>query len=442
MSFYADLHVHSKYSRATSRNCDLDNLSYWARKKGISVLATGDFTHPAWLDEIKEKLVPAEPGLFRLHPDAEKEIESRLTGPITTEPTRFMLEVEISTIYKKGDKTRKAHHLIYVPDVEKAERLIEKLSRIGNLKSDGRPILGLDSRDLLEIALETGEGTFLIPAHVWTPWFSVLGSKSGFDSIEECYGDLAGEIFALETGLSSDPAMNWRVSSLDRYRLVSNSDAHSPPKIAREATKFDTDIDYYAIRRALETGEGFGGTLEFFPEEGKYHMDGHRKCGTCLLPEETLNLDGLCPVCGRPVTVGVMHRVNDLADRAQPAQPEGAASFSSLIPLPEVISEIQGVGSASKAVARSYESLISRLGSELFILKHAPVEDIRRASSGLLAEAITRMRKGRVICDAGYDGEYGVIRLFNEGEFRREKGVNLLFDLPDEDKGKDQMPPR
>lgn len=430
MTFYADLHIHSKYSRATSRDCDLEHLSLWARKKGITLLGTGDFTYPAWLQEIKDKLTPAEPGLFRLRPDLEQELERQNDLPHTP-PTRFMLEVEISTIYKKGEKTRKVHHLIYVPDLEKAECLIRNLSRIGNLNADGRPILGLDSRDLLEITLACGEGSYLIPAHIWTPWFSALGSKSGFDAIEECYGDLSSHIFAVETGLSSDPPMNRRLSALDRYTLVSNSDAHSPPKIAREANRFNTDLDYFAIRRALETGRGFGGTVEFFPEEGKYHLDGHRKCGVRFAPDETRNLNGLCPTCNKPLTVGVMHRVAELADRGEAdATPASTMPYRSLIPLPEVVSEIQGVGPKSKAVAQTYEGLVSRLGSELFILEQAPIEDIPNIGATLLAEAIKRMRANKVIRQAGYDGEYGVIRLFEDAELKQSSSIGMLFELP------------
>ena len=255
MPFYADLHIHSKYSRATSKDCDLENLAFWGRKKGISVIGTGDFTHPAWIGEIKDKLVPAEPGLFRLRDDIDREVASRLPSSCRAD-TRFMLSVEISTIYKKGEKTRKIHHLIYAPTIAQAENINARLEKIGNIRSDGRPILGLDSRHLLEIVLEAGEDCYLVPAHIWTPWFAVLGSKSGFDSVTECYGDLAEHIFAVETGLSSDPEMNWRVSGLDRYRLVSNSDAHSPPKLGREACMFDTDLDYFAMRRALESGKG------------------------------------------------------------------------------------------------------------------------------------------------------------------------------------------
>ena len=268
MRFHADVQIHSKYSRATAKYGDLDHLALWGRKKGVAVVGTGDFTHPAWLAEIKEKLVPAEPGLFRLRPELERALDDR-TPAACAVVQRFLLEVEISTIYKKGDKVRKIHHLIFVPDLEAADKLVASLSRIGNLASDGRPILGLDSRDLLEITLETGPHSYLIPAHIWTPWFAALGSKSGFDSIEDCYGDLADHVFAVETGLSSDPPMNWRISGLDKYRLVSNSDAHSPPKIGREATTYDTDLDYFAMLDALKTGDGFVGTVEFFPEEGK-----------------------------------------------------------------------------------------------------------------------------------------------------------------------------
>jgi len=435
MTFYADLHLHSKYSRATSRDCDLEHIAFWARKKGVSVVATGDFTHPKWLEEIREKLVPAEPGLYRLRSDLEKEVDRWLDGVGAADPVRFVLEVEISTIYKKDDHTRKVHHVVYVPDLEKAKQVQQSLARIGNVASDGRPILGLDSRDLLEITLEAGEGCYLIPAHIWTPWFAVLGSKSGFDSVEHCYADLVSEIFALETGLSSDPSMNWRVSSLDRYALVSNSDAHSPPKIGREACVFHTEMDYFAMRRALQTGNGYGGTVEFFPEEGKYHFDGHRKCGTCLSPQQTSQCNGMCPVCGKPVTLGVMHRVHDLADRdaSQDVRPPRAAEFRSLVPLMEVLGEILGVGPNTKTVQRKYEDLVSQVGPELYILEHAPLEDVKRAGSSLLAEGISRMRKGRVIRDAGFDGQYGTIRLFTKDELRRGSSVKALFDLAEED---------
>ncbi|XXX81838.1 UvrD-helicase domain-containing protein [Sorangium sp. So ce134] len=426
MRFYADLHVHSKYSRATSGDCDLAHLSYWAQRKGIAVIGTGDFTHPAWMAELRESLVPAEPGLFRLRDEIERAVSERLPGACRG-PTRFVLSVEISTIYKKGDRTRKIHHLLYAPDFEAADRMARALSKIGNLTADGRPILGLDSRHLLEIVLESGEGSYLVPAHIWTPWFSVLGSKAGFDAVEECYGDLAPHIFALETGLSSDPAMNWRISGLDRYRLVSSSDAHSPAKLGREATAFDAPLDYFAIRRALETGQGFCGTVEFFPEEGKYHLDGHRKCNVVLSPAETRARDLACPVCGHPVTVGVLHRVEELADREEGLRPEGASEFRNLVPLPEVLAELHGLGASSKVVQRSYDRVLSRLGPELFLLGDAPLDEIERAGTPLLSEAIGRMREGRVIRDAGYDGEYGVIRVFQPEELTQRRGGGLLF---------------
>jgi ATP-dependent DNA helicase UvrD/PcrA len=430
MRFYADLHVHSKYSRATSRDLDLEHLAHWAARKGIAVVATGDFTHPAWAAELKAKLVPAEPGLYRLAPEIETALMRTLPAACRT-PVRFMLEVEISTIYKKGDKTRKIHHLIYAPDFPTVDRISARLARIGNIASDGRPILGLDSRDLLEITLDGGPDAYLVPAHIWTPWFAALGSQSGFDSIVECYGDLAPHIFAVETGLSSDPAMNWRLSFLDRYRLVSNSDAHSPGKLGREATAFDGEMDYFAIKRALETGTGYAGTIEFFPEEGKYHLDGHRKCAARLTPRETLANNGRCPVCGEPVTVGVLHRVEMLADRseAEALPPPTAGKAENLVPLSEVLAEINGTGAASKAVERNYDRLIATLGPELSILDAVPVEDISRATSSLLAEAITRLRAGQVIREAGYDGEYGVIRLFEERELRRLRaGGAVLFE--------------
>src|SRR5215475_2877607 len=430
MEFYADLHVHSKYSRATSRDLDLEHLAWWAARKGIAVVGTGDCVHPAWLAEIRDKLVPAGGGLFRLKPELEAQIWKTLP-PACVAPVRFMLSVEISTIYKKGDRTRKIHHLIYASDFEAVDRLAASLGRIGNIASDGLPILGLDSRDLLEITLESGQHSYLIPAHIWTPWFAALGSQSGFDSIAECYGDLADQIFAVETGLSSDPAMNWRVSFLDRYRLVSNSDAHSPGKLGREATAFDCELDYFAIRRALQTGEGFAGTVEFFPEEGKYHLDGHRKCNMRLTPRETIAAGGRCPVCREPVTIGVEHRVEKLADRHEDhvTPPATAGAVANLVPLPEVLSEIVASGPASKTVERSYDKVIATLGPELFVLQHAPIADVARSSS-LLAETLTRLRKGEVIREAGYDGEYGVIRLFEERELKRLTAGDMLFDAP------------
>jgi len=430
MTFYADLHVHSKYSRATSRDLDLEHLAWWAARKGIAVVGTGDCVHPLWLMEIKDKLVPAGRGLFRLKPDIEQRIWQTLP-PTCRQVVYFMLSTEISTIYKKGHRTRKVHHLIYAPDLDAVDRLAARLARIGNIASDGRPILGLDSRNLLELTLETSPDCYLVPAHIWTPWFSALGSQSGFDSIEECYGDLAPHIFAVETGLSSDPAMNWRVSFLDRYRLTSNSDAHSPSKLGREATRFCCEPDYCAIRRALETGDGYEGTVEFFPEEGKYHLDGHRACGVRLDPKETLARDGRCPACGGRVTVGVAHRVELLADRSAVAAepPPSAGAVSNLVPLHEILSEITRSSAASGTVSRVYDCATATLGPELAVLDEVPIEDISRVHP-LLGEAVRRLRSGTVIRDAGYDGVYGIIRLFEDGELDRLVRGDMLFELP------------
>jgi ATP-dependent DNA helicase UvrD/PcrA len=413
--FHADLHVHSRFSIACSRDCDIEHLSWYALRKGLTVLGTGDFTHPAWAAELRETLVPAEPGLYRVRPELERQLVRDM--PATCAGTvRFMLSVEISTIYRRDERTRKVHHLIYAPSFDAADRITAALSRIGNLASDGRPILGLDSRDLLDITLSAGPDCFLVPAHVWTPWFAVLGSKSGFDAVRDCYADLAEHIFAVETGLSSDPAMNWTCSSLDGYRLISNSDAHSPPMLGREATTFSTDLSYYSIAAALRTGNGLDGTLEFFPEEGKYHLDGHRKCGVRLDPERTRELDAGCPECGKPLTVGVAHRVAELADRSPGYRPAGAAGFTSLVQLPQIVGEIRSAGPKSKKVLAEVSRLVAALGPELSILQHVPLDDLGRAGGSLLGEGIARLRRGEAIREAGYDGEYGVIRLFQPDE--------------------------
>ncbi|ABP56967.1 UvrD/REP helicase [Salinispora tropica CNB-440] len=436
-SFVADLHIHSKYSRACSRDLTLPNLAWWARRKGVAVLGTGDFTHPAWYDHLRETLHPAEPGLYRLAPEAEREIARRLPPRLADEaenaPVRFMLSVEISTIYKRDDRTRKVHHLVYLPDLEAVARFNTALGRIGNLGSDGRPILGLDSRDLLEITLAASPDGYLVPAHIWTPWFSALGSKSGFDAIADCYADLAEHIFAVETGLSSDPEMNWRVGSLDRYQLVSNSDAHSPPALAREATVFTAARDYFAIREALRTGDGLAGTIEFFPEEGKYHADGHRLCGVNWAPEQTRAAGGRCPECGKPLTVGVLNRVEELADRPPGHRPAHARDVTHLVPLAELLGEINTVGARSKKVAGKLNDLIAALGPELEILTRTPLAEIDRVGGDLLAEGIRRLRRGEVRRVSGFDGEYGVITLFDPTELRPGGGAaaqETLFDIP------------
>jgi len=316
MEFLADLHVHSKFSRATARNLDLEHLYIAAQWKGLSVVGTGDFTHPAWFDEICEKLLPVGNGLFLLKPDIAKACDSEVP-PACRRPVWFILVTEISNIYKKDGKTRKNHNLVFSPNIDIADRLRKSLGSIGNIESDGRPILGLDARDLLEVLLTVSEDNYLVPAHIWTPWFSLLGSKSGFDSVRACFGDLADHIFALETGLSSDPPMNRRVSQLDRYALISNSDAHSPIKLGRECNRFRGEPGFFTIRRALESKDpdAFLGTVEFYPEEGKYHYDGHRKCQHRLTPDETRSFSGICPKCGKPLTLGELHRAEELADR-------------------------------------------------------------------------------------------------------------------------------
>ncbi|MBV9794958.1 MAG: UvrD-helicase domain-containing protein [Actinobacteria bacterium] len=424
--FHADLHIHSKFSRACSKDCDIPHLASGALRKGITVVGTGDFTHPAWAAELKSTLVPAEPGLLRLRPDLESDLRRRVPAACD-QSVRFMLSVEISTIYRRDDRTRKVHHLIYAPSFDAADRITAALSKIGNLASDGRPILGLDSRDLLEITLEGGPGCYLVPAHIWTPWFAVLGSRSGFDAVADCYGDLAGEIFAVETGLSSDPRMNWMCSSLDRYRLVSNSDAHSPPMLGREATTFTAAMDYFSIADALRTGDGLAGTIEFYPEEGKYHLDGHRKCGVRFDPQQTRERAGLCPECQKPLTVGVLHRVAELADRPDGYRPDGAAGFNNLVQLPEIVGEILSVGPKSKSVNRLIDRLVAAFGPELSILQEVPADDLDRVGGSTLGEAIGRLRRGEVVKDAGYDGEYGTVRLFAPGELDR---AEALFDVP------------
>ncbi|GIF71114.1 DNA helicase [Asanoa siamensis] len=431
--FVADLHIHSKYSRACSRDLTLPNLALWARRKGVTLLGTGDFTHPAWSDHLREHLEPAEPGLFRLSRDAEQAITKQLPPRLASseEQVRFALSVEISTIYKRDDRTRKVHHLIYLPDLDAVGRFNTALGRIGNLASDGRPILGLDSRDLLEITLEASPDGFLVPAHIWTPWFSALGSKSGFDAIADCYADLADHIFAVETGLSSDPAMNWRVSSLDRYQLVSNSDAHSPPALAREATILQTDLDYYAVREALRTGHGLAGTLEFFPEEGKYHADGHRLCGVNWEPARTRAAGGLCPECHKPLTVGVLSRVEDLADRHDGQTRLDPKPVQHLLALAEILGEIAGVGPRSKTVEGKLNTLIATLGPELTILRDTPLDEIKKAGGDHLEEAISRLRRGDVHRTPGYDGAYGVIRVFDKHELPTgHQQADTLFDVP------------
>ena len=410
MKMIADLHIHSRFSMATSKEGTPENLDFWARKKGISLIGTGDFTHPVWREELKERLVSEGNGLYRLRDEYVKEESRKFPG----EGTRFVVSGEISSIYKKNGKTRKVHNVILLPSLEAADAMAQRLEKIGNIHSDGRPILGLDSHDLLEMMLDVCPEGILVPAHIWTPHFSVLGAKSGFDSVEECFEELAPYIHALETGLSSDPAMNWRISKLDRYQLVSNSDAHSPSKLGREANLLDIDCSYEGLYRAIQTGEGLEGTVEFFPEEGKYHFDGHRKCGVSLSPVEAERLGGICPVCGKKLTMGVDHRVEQLADRAEGFVKKDGKKYESLVPLPEVISACMGYSTASKKVQGCFEQMLQTLGTEFDILRNVPSEDIKSCAGERIAEGIENVRTGNVKRIPGYDGEYGKIELFDE----------------------------
>lgn len=389
----------------------------WARLKGIQIVATGDFTHPTWFSSIKSELLPAEPGLFKLR-------EDQPDAPIV----RFILSAEISCIYKRHGKVRKVHNLLYAPDFESVERMTAKLSSIGNIASDGRPILGLDSRDLLEILLELVPNGVLVPAHIWTPWFSLFGSKSGFDSVDDCFGDLNNYIFALETGLSSDPAMNRLISALDRYALISNSDCHSPSKLGREVNILNTEFDYFSLWSAIKRNkrDSFVGTVEFFPEEGKYHADGHRLCSVCLEPSETRRHKNICPVCNKPLTIGVNNRVLELSDRDKPYFPCDAPQVFSFIPLPELLSELLGKGSATKTVMAAYYRLLSKFTSEFNLLLHVSIDEIFILSP-ILGEAVRRIRVGEVFRQPGYDGAYGIIKVFAKGEQQLLKlGLGIL----------------
>lgn len=419
--YIADLHIHSRFSRATSRDGDAPHLDWWARRKGIGLVGTGDFTHPAWRQELHEQLEPAGEGVYTL-----KE-QYRLPDAPPGDAPRFVVTGEISSIYKRHGRTRKVHNLILLPSLEAADELSARLEAIGNIRSDGRPILGLDSYDLLELTLDACPDAELIPAHIWTPHFSLFGAFSGFDTMEDCFADLTPCIHAVETGLSSDPPMNWRVSALDGLTLVSHSDAHSPSKLGREANLIEGERDYPSLMRAIRTGEGFLGTIEFFPEEGKYHLDGHRNCGVCLTPAETAARGGLCPVCGKKLTIGVEHRVEELADRPAGFRPANAKPFESLAPLPEAIAASTGASPAAKKTQALYEKLLAALGDEFTILRETPVADIEAVAGPAVAEGIRRLRAGAVQRRAGFDGEYGAITLLTPAEIAQFSGQLSLF---------------
>jgi uncharacterized protein (TIGR00375 family) len=414
MRFIADLHIHSKFSRATSRDMTFDNIAYWAKIKGLSLVASSDFTHPEWFFLTKEKLEPAGNGFFRL-----KSILPPVNGHLKNIAVRpgdvhFVLSTEISFIYSKRGKVRKVHLLILAPDFETVEKLNNRLAGLGNLRSDGRPILGLDARHFVRIVADLCPRCVVIPSHIWTPWFSLFGANSGFDAIEECFEEMTPFIFALETGLSSDPPMNWRLSALDKYALVSNSDAHSPSRLGREANVFDTDFSFKGLVSAIKARDGdrFKYTVEFFPEEGKYHYDGHRKCGVVFSPKESLLHKDLCPKCGKKLTIGVMHRVEELADREEGMKPLSRVPFRHLIPLNEIIAEAIEKTPECQSVWDVYFRLVREFGDEHKVLIEVPASELARLQLERIGLAIDRMRKGAVKIAPGHDGDYGRVSLF------------------------------
>ena len=405
MQFVADFHIHSKYSRATSKDMDLEHLDKWAKIKGIKVLGTGDFTHPEWFKGLKEKLEPAEPGLFKL-----KNGESL---------TRFILTAEISCIYSKNNRVRKIHIIVFAPSFEVAEKINAHLGWIGNLKSDGRPILGLDAKELAKIVLNISEDCLIVPAHLMTPWFSLFGSKSGFDSIEECFEDYSKYIYAGETGLSADPAMLWRMPDGRRLALISNSDSHSPSKIGREANVFDLPfLSYPSIITAIKSKDpqNFLYTVEFYPQEGKYHYDGHRNCGIVFSPKESKKYNNICPTCGKSLTIGVLNRVEELADKEEGFRPENAVPFKSMVPLEEIIADVLGLNPGVKKVKEEYKNLLKKFSNEFNILLDLSFQELESATLPEIAEGIVRVREGRVFVEPGYDGVYGKVRIFSKGK--------------------------
>jgi uncharacterized protein (TIGR00375 family) len=410
MKVIADLHIHSKYARACSRDLTPPNLALWAKKKGIQVLGSGDFTHPKWLEELEQALEETKPGLYSLRGNPA--------------PPRFLLTAEVSSIYKQGDKVRRVHNLIFAPSLEAARKLNAALDSRGvNLKADGRPIMGLHSDELVKVAKSVNEAIEIIPAHAWTPHFGVFGSLSGFNSLEEAFGDQAKHIFAIETGLSSDPKMNWQVGQLDNISLISNSDAHSLRKLGREANVFELaeeKLSYSSIINAIRNRnpQEFLYTIEFFPEEGKYHLDGHRDHQFSCLPEETKRLGGICPVCGKKLLQGVLHRVDDLADRPAGFIPLRGIPYKSVIPLEEIIAETFGVGTASKKVLEQYEKMAAQR-PEFDILLDATEQEIAAISSPQIAQSVARVRSGQVHIQPGYDGLFGKIHIYSPEE--REK---------------------
>lgn len=422
MSFIADFHIHSKFSRATSSKTDILNLALSAAKKGIKVLGTGDFTHPGWLEEIKKNLEEAEPGLWKLCPSAIRLLEKEVPFlKEKIEEVRFVLSTEVSTVFPRLGRIKKVHLLILAPDLKSVEKINIKLGWIGNLKADGRPTLNTEAREILKIVLDASSENLVIPSHVWTPWFSLFGSRSGFDSIEDCFGEDSKYIYALETGLSSNPPMNWRLSSLDRFTLVSCSDAHSPEKIGREANVFDTSLDYFSIANAIKTKdkEKFLYTIEFFPEEGKYHFDGHRLCQIRLSPKEREKYGGICPICQKPLTIGVLSRIEELADREEGFLPPNAIPYKSVVPLKEIIGQSLALNDEKTSIEEEYQRLTGQLGSEFDILLERDIEEISKVSP-LVAEGIRRVRQGEIKIIPGFDGEYGKVTIWEKEDFEKK----------------------
>lgn len=417
MRIIADFHIHSKYSRATSRDMDIKNIVKWADKKGIGIIGTGDFQHPKYFGELKNKLQEAAPGLYKLKNDNSK--------------AYIILTTEISNIFKQGGKVRKIHTLIFLPDIYAAEKFSKIMAQKGNTDADGRPIFGFSVKELVKITLDISPDAMIIPAHAWTPWFSVFGSKSGFDSLEECFEEEVKNIKAIETGLSSDPSMNWRISALDNITLISNSDAHSLRKIGREANVFDCDFDYYEIKKIIESKDKskFLYTIEFFPEEGKYHYDGHRLCNINLHPRDAITNENKCPVCFRPLTLGVLHRVEELADRPWNYVPENAIPQKHLIPLEEIIADAKETLPQSKSVQTEYEKMLIKGGTEFEILLDRTKDELMKITDEKIVEAIMRVREGRVNVIPGYDGEYGKISIFRNFSGFEDKTKNIQMKL-------------
>ncbi|MFA6588461.1 MAG: endonuclease Q family protein [Patescibacteria group bacterium] len=428
MKLIADFHVHSRFSRAVSRDMTLPNMHEWASYKGIGLIGTGDFTHPAWFSEMREQLRPTPEGLLELKPNFRN--KSAIANPL------FLPTTELSCIYSEAGSTRRIHLEILAPDLSTVEKINKNLDRDFNLKSDGRPILGISAHDLTEKLLNVDKNIIVIPAHIWTPWFSLFGSASGYDKAEDCFRELLNKIPAIETGLSSDPAMNWRLTQLDQFNIISNGDSHSPRKLGREATVFELEkFGFKELTEALwfnpllndnKLKNHILETLEFFPEEGKYHLDGHAKCKQRMTPAQTKKHHGLCPVCKKPLTIGVLNRVDKIADRPEGYKNPKRAPYRTLVPLEEAIAEALDVGAGSKAVQEVWAILIKKFSGEFNVLLETPIADIKRASQEIVAEAINRIRSGKLIIEGGYDGIFGVIKIFNPKERKKLEQTSLF----------------